>query len=165
MKFLPKVVKSKLRLVRFLTEEQVKCCQKVTSCGKIYRKENDFFPKATHVKCKTWREHGNFHVPRKKFTSHANFWQGAWEFPCTMQRNNCLGKVHGNFLPCTLQRNIWQGTWKFPCTLRWNIRQGSWKFPLPDFIRRGPGYKSVYYGINNTRPIYSERAHRSLQNP
>ena len=30
---------------------------------------------------------------------------------------------------------------------------------LPDFIRWGPGYKSVYYGINNTRPIYSERAH------
>ena len=30
---------------------------------------------------------------------------------------------------------------------------------LPDFIRWGPGYKSVYYGINNTRPVYSERAH------
>ena len=36
---------------------------------------------------------------------------------------------------------------------------------LPDFIRWGPGYESVYYGINNTRPIYSERAHQALQNP
>ena len=36
---------------------------------------------------------------------------------------------------------------------------------LPDFIRWGTGYKSVYYGINNTRPIYSERARRALQNP
>ena len=35
---------------------------------------------------------------------------------------------------------------------------------LPDFIQWGPGYESVYYGINNTRPIYSERAHRALQN-
>ena len=25
--------------------------------------------------------------------------------------------------------------------------------------------QSVYYGINNTRSIYSERAHRALQNP
>ena len=25
--------------------------------------------------------------------------------------------------------------------------------------------QSVYYGINNTRPIYSGRAHRALQNP
>ena len=60
-----------------------------------------FLPKVTHVKCKTCREHGNFHVPRKQFTSHANFWQGAWNFPCTLQRNICLGKVHGNFhAPC-----------------------------------------------------------------
>ena len=39
------------------------------------------------------------------------------------------------------------------------------KIPLPDFIRWGPEYESVYYEINNTRPIYSERAHRALQNP
>ena len=26
-------------------------------------------------------------------------------------------------------------------------------------------HESVYCGINNTRPIYSERAHRALQNP
>ena len=50
---------------------------------------------------------------------------------------------------------------KLFCPLRlhkWTVlfRYGS---PLPDFIRWGPGYKSVYYGINNTRPIYSERAH------
>ena len=36
---------------------------------------------------------------------------------------------------------------------------------LPNFIPWGSGYESVYYGINNTRPIYSERAHRPLQNP
>ena len=36
---------------------------------------------------------------------------------------------------------------------------------LPDFIRWGPGYESVYYGINNARPIYSERAHRASQDP
>ena len=48
------------------------------------------------MKCKTCREHGSFHVPRKQFTSHANFWQCAWKFPCTLQRNICLGKVHGN---------------------------------------------------------------------
>ena len=36
---------------------------------------------------------------------------------------------------------------------------------LPDFIPWGSGYESVYYGINNTIPIYSERAHRPLQNP
>ena len=36
-------------------------------------------------------------------------------------------------------------------------------FALPDFIGRGPGYKSVYYGINNIRPIYSERVHRVLR--
>ena len=40
-----------------------------------------------------------------------------------------------------------------------------YKLQLPDFIRWGPEYESVYYGINNTRPIYSERAHRALQNP
>ena len=34
---------------------------------------------------------------------------------------------------------------------------------LPDFILWGPGYESVYYGINNTRPIYSERAHRAYK--
>ena len=31
--------------------------------------------------------------------------------------------------------------------------------PLPSFISRGAGYKSVDYGISNTRPILSERAH------
>ena len=36
--------------------------------------------------------------------------------------------------------------------------------PLPDFIPWGPGYESVYYGINNTTPIYSERTHQALQN-
>ena len=29
----------------------------------------------------------------------------------------------------------------------------------------GPGYESVHYGIDNKRPIYSERAHQALQNP
>ena len=49
------------------------------------------------MKCKTCREHENFHVPRKQFTFHGNLWQGTWKFPCTLQRNICLGKVHGNF--------------------------------------------------------------------
>ena len=40
----------------------------------------------------------------------------------------------------------------------WTIR-----LSLPDFIPWGPGYESVYYGIINTRPLYSERAHRALQ--
>ena len=37
--------------------------------------------------------------------------------------------------------------------------------PLPDFIQWGPEYESVYYGIHNTKPIYSERVHQALQNP
>ena len=32
---------------------------------------------------------------------------------------------------------------------------------LPDFIRGGPGYKSVYYGINNTDP-YIQKEHTEL---
>ena len=40
-----------------------------------------------------------------------------------------------------------------------------WKFVIARFHTSGAWVQSVYYGINNTRPIYSERAHRALQNP
>ena len=36
---------------------------------------------------------------------------------------------------------------------------------IAGFHTSGAWVESVYYGINNTRPIYSERAHRALQNP
>ena len=60
---------------------------------------------------------------------------------------------------------IWSFSWKLPC-----IHIGLWKTltmisATAGFRIVGPGYESVYYGINNTRPIYSERAHRALQNP
>ena len=32
---------------------------------------------------------------------------------------------------------------------------------LPDFIRWGPGYESMYYGINNTRPCI-QKEHTEL---
>ena len=34
---------------------------------------------------------------------------------------------------------------------------------LPDFIPWGPGYESVYYGINNARPICILKEHWALQ--
>ena len=36
---------------------------------------------------------------------------------------------------------------------------------IAGFHTSGAWVESVYYGINNTRPIYSERVHRALQNP
>ena len=80
------------------------------------------------MKCKTCREHGNFHLPRKQLPHMQTFGKpGAWKFPCALQRNICLGKVHGNFhVPwnetyCEVhgnfhvlsERNIWQGTRTF----------------------------------------------------
>ena len=85
------------------------------------------------MKCKTCREHENFHVPRKQLTSHANFWQGAWKFPCTLQRNIYLGKVHGNFhVPCNETHFKVHGNFHVPCNETYGKVHGNFHAPCDE---------------------------------
>ena len=130
MKFLPKAVKSKLRLVRFL------------------KKKLNVAKKSLHVVTFTSKSMISSKV---KACGMQNL-QGTWKFPCITQAIYLTCKhlarymeISMYFAMCFIARYMensmylatkdMQGTWKFPCILQRNIWQGTWKFPCT--LQRG----------------------------
>ena len=142
MKFLPKVVKSKLRLVRFL-KNKLNVAKKSLHVAKFIAKS---MISSKGNACEMQNLQGTWKFP---CTSEAIYltckllamcmeisvylatkhlpWQGTWKFPCTLQRNN-YGKVHGNSMYLAMKHmarymeismylamNIWQGNFHVPC--------------------------------------------------
>ena len=88
MKFLPKVVKSKLRLVRFL------------------KNKLNVAKKSRHV-------HVVKFISKSMISSKSNACemqnlQGTWKFPCILQRNICLGKVPQDEITCFRISETWR---------------------------------------------------------
>ena len=117
MKFFPKVVKSKLRLVRFL-KNKLNVAKKSLHVAKFIAKSV---------------------ISSKGNACEMQNLQGTWKFPCTSQAIYLTCKLLARCMEISMylatKHLPWQGTWKFPCTLQRNTLQNSMYLAMKHMAR------------------------------